>query len=161
EVQFQLAMTWDEYGELLLDDRRSAEAEQYLRKALAMLAALPTSENGELLWALGHVHLRLGDALAILNREPEAEDALKQARKFYQQLTPKRSAGDPLFPRQRAAVALFKLAMVKLAVKDFKDAEDYLRRARDEMEPLLKAKVHVAQFQVLSSDIEQELAYLL
>jgi tetratricopeptide (TPR) repeat protein len=103
----------------------------------------------------------LGDALGNLHHLPEAEDALKKARRLFQQLTPARFAGDPFFPRQRAAVAMHKLAMVKLAGKDLKETEVYLRHARDEMEPVLKARPHVTQFQILVAYIEHDLARLL
>ena len=75
--------------------RRAAEAEPYIRKALTMLAAVST--DGEYQWTFGHFSLRLGDSLALQGRLPEAEDALKQARSLFQQLTPDRFAGDP-FP---------------------------------------------------------------
>jgi serine/threonine protein kinase len=161
DVQFELAMSWFEYGVLLIGGPRGAEAEQYIRKALGMLTALPPSEDGKFLWAQGHVHLRLGDALQDLRRLPEAEDVLKMARKLFQQLTPDRFAGDPFVPRQRAALALHKLALVKARGKALKEAEVDLRRARDEMEPVLKARPQETQFQVEVAYLEYHLARLL
>jgi serine/threonine protein kinase/tetratricopeptide (TPR) repeat protein len=159
EVQLELAMSWHEYGFLLLGDHRDAEAEKYLRKSLAMLAAVAPSEDREFLWALGHVYVSLGQALTDLRRLPEAEDVQKKARDLFQKLATR--SPQNLLPRQRAAAALYNLALIKLHGNDLKEAEAHLRRARDEMEQLLKARPHVTQLQALLSHIEHDLAQLL
>src|SRR5262249_6298810 len=158
-VQFELAMSWNEYGGLLRGGPREAEAEQYLRQTLAMLTAMPPSEDFEFLWALGVSYSRHGSTLAHLRRLPEAEDTLKKARDVFQQLAA-RFPKDP-FSRYRAAATLHDLANVKWNGKDPKAAEAYYQRARDEMEQGLKAKPHVTQFQDLLSLIEHNLGNLL
>jgi serine/threonine protein kinase/tetratricopeptide (TPR) repeat protein len=154
-----LAMSWHEYGNLLLGGPRAAEAEQYLRKALTMLTTLPSSEDREFLWALGHVRFHLACTLENMHRLPEAEDTQKKARAVFQQLATR--FPDDSSVRQRAASALHQLARIKLEGKDFKQGEVYLRRARAEMGQVLKGNAHVAHFQYVQSSIEHDLARLL